>query len=47
MSTKLVESHNSARLDEGVESLREAVGMLMMVSDDTLLPGFLAALRGR
>jgi cell division GTPase FtsZ len=46
MSTTLVESHNSAWLDEGVESLREAVDMLIMVPDDTLLPGFLAALRG-
>jgi cell division protein FtsZ len=37
----------SARLEEGVQSLREAVDMLIMVPDDTLLPGFFAALRGR
>ncbi len=36
----------SARVEEGVQSLREAVDMLIMVPDDTLLPGFFAALRG-
>jgi cell division protein FtsZ len=41
-----LKSHDSARLEEGVQSLREAVDMLIMVPDDTLLPGFLAALRG-
>jgi len=42
-----LKSHDSARLEEGVQSLREAVDMLIMVPDDTLLPGFFAALRGR
>lgn len=39
--------HNSTRTEEGVHALREAVDMLIMVPDNTLLPGFFAALRGR
>jgi cell division protein FtsZ len=43
-----VVAHLSASSDreEGIQSLREAVDMLVMVPDDTLLPGFLTALRG-
>lgn len=39
--------HDSARIERGVQSLREAVDMLIMVPDSGLLPGFFAALRGR
>lgn len=43
----LEESRDSARVEQGVQYLREAVDMLIMVPDSTLLPGFFAALRGR
>lgn len=40
-------SAGSARMKAGVQALREAVDMLIVVPDDTLLPGLFTALRGR
>ncbi|WP_166397650.1 hypothetical protein [Rubrobacter marinus] len=37
----------TARTEVGVQALREAVDMLVVVPDDTLLPGLFTALRGR
>lgn len=37
----------TTRMEEGVQVLREAVDMLVVVPDDTLLPGLFTALRGR
>lgn len=40
------EPYDSAQAEEGVQLLREAVDMMIVVPDETLLPGFFAALRG-
>jgi cell division protein FtsZ len=37
---------DSAQVEEGVQLLREAADMMIMVPDETLLPGFFTALKG-
>lgn len=45
-NSTLEETYDPVQVEEGIQLLREAVDMMIMVPDETLLPGLLVALRG-